>query len=295
MKRHVFLSFAAALTMAACDRPSPPEPIDPDPVDPDPVDPDPVDPDPVDPDPIDPDPVDPDPVDPDPTGEDVLIDEAGRTFSYRPVGDLINGSAPSGILVDEVIYDDRITFPAEGPVFLNSQVYGHGGSQAAVNGLGPDQCDNENYSYPWRDNFCEKRGRDQYFCAQGGHTGVDIRPATCQKELHWAVAPEAGEIYYIGSYSVRLMAEDGTWWQLLHLDMENLAVAEGQMVVPGQRIGQFSNIFFDSGGAAVPTTIHMHLDMKEAYAPTNGDDPFIDRVNPYMTLVAAYQRKLRGE
>lgn len=42
-----------------------------------------------------------------------------------------------------------------------------GGSQAALNGKGPNQCAAENYSYPWRDNFCEKRGRNQYFCAQG--------------------------------------------------------------------------------------------------------------------------------
>jgi hypothetical protein len=39
----------------------------------------------------------------------------------------------------------------------------------------------------------------------------------------------------------------------------------------------------------------MHVDMKESYAPSNGDDPFIDRVSPYMTLVAAYQRKLAGD
>lgn len=227
--------------------------------------------------------------------DDVLVDDEGRTFSYRPAGDLTPGSAPDSILVDDVVYDEKIAFPAEEPVFLNSQVYGHGGSHADVNGLSPDQCNEENYSYPWRDNFCEKRGKDQYFCAQGGHTGVDIRPATCEKAVHWAIAPEAGEIYYIGSYSVRLMADDGTWWQFLHLDMDHLAVAEGQDVVAGQRIGKISNVFFDSNGQPVSTTIHMHVDMKEAYAPSDGDDAFIDRVNPYMTLVAAYERKLKSE
>ena len=283
MRRIVVCALSAMIALAACDRPQPPQPAEPAPSEPEPVEPDPVEPEPAEPEPVE------------PPEDDVLTDETGRTFSYRPAGDLMPGSAPSDILVDEIVYDDHIVFPAEGSVFLNSQVYGHGGSQAGLNGLGPDQCNAENYDYPWRDNFCEKRGRDQYFCADGGHTGVDIRPATCQKEKHWAVAPEAGEIYYIGSYSVRLMAEDGTWWQFLHLEMDDLAVSEGQIVAAGQRIGKFSNVFFDSGGNPVPTTIHMHLHMEEAYSPTNGDDPFIDRVSPYMTLVAAYERKLRGE
>lgn len=226
---------------------------------------------------------------------DVLTDPQGRTFSYFPPGALLNGSAPPSILVDDMVYDDKIVFPTEGPAFLNSQVYGHGGSQAAVNGKGPDQCNAENYNYPWRDNFCEKRGKNQYFCQNGGHTGVDIRPATCQKAVHWVIAPEAGVISYIGSYGVQLMSNDGTWYQFLHLDMANLAVTAGQNVARGQRIGKISNVFFDSNGNPVPTTIHVHIDMKESYAPTNGDPAFIDRVNPYMTFVAAYERKLRGQ
>lgn len=236
----------------------------------------------------------PGPEDP-PPADDLLVDANGKVFSYRLPGDLIPGSAPPTILVDETVYDDKIVFPAEGPVYLNSQVYMHGGSQAALNAKSGTQCDPENYDYPWRDNFCEKRGRNQYFCAQGGHTGVDIRPATCVKEVHWAVAPEAGEIYSIGTYGVRMMADDGTWYQFLHLKMDDLAVTEGQEVAAGDRIGKFSNVFFDNDGNPAPTTIHLHLDMKESYAPTNGDPPFIDRVNPYMTLVKAYERKLAGE
>ena len=230
-----------------------------------------------------------------PPEDDVLVDANGQVFSYHPAGALIPGSAPEAIVVDTTIYDATIVFPAEGPVFLNSQVYMNGGSKAALNSKNTNQCDTENYSYPWRDNFCEKRGRNQYFCAQGGHTGVDIRPATCLKESHWAVAPESGEVYDIGTYGVRLMADDGTWYQFLHLQMNDLAVIEGQEVVAGQRIGKFSNVFFDNDGNPVPTTIHLHLDMKESYAPTNGEAPFIDRVNPYMTLVAAYERKLAGD
>ena len=51
------------------------------------------------------------------------------------------------------------------------------------------------------------------------------------------------------------VADDGTWYQFLHLDMQNLAVVEGQSVAPGQRIGKFSNVFFDSNGNATPTTM----------------------------------------
>jgi murein DD-endopeptidase MepM/ murein hydrolase activator NlpD len=227
--------------------------------------------------------------------EEFFVDAQGRTFSYHPAGDLVPGSAPSNIIVDTTVYDSDIAFPFEEAAFVNSQVYGAGGSQAALNGKGTNQCDAANYNYPWRENFCEKRGKNQYFCAQGGHTGVDIRPATCQKEKHWVIAPEAGVISYIGSYGVQLLADDGTWYQMLHMDMANLAVKEGDRVAPKQRIGKVSNVFFDKNGAAVPTTIHMHLDMKESYAPTNGDAPFVDRVNPYMTLVAAYERKLAAE
>ena len=238
-------------------------------------------------------PAEPDDMENDPPADDVYTDAEGRTFSYRPAGDLMPGSAPTNIIVDATVYDDRIVFPAEDAAFINSQVYGAGGSKAAVNGMGASQCDPVNYNYPWRENFCEKRGKNQYFCAQGGHTGNDIRPATCVKSKHWVIAPEKGVIYSIGSYGVRLMADDGTWYQFLHMD--NIAVTEGQTVAAGQRLGKFSNVFFDSDGNAVPTTIHMHLDMKESYAPTNGDEPFIDRVNPYMTLVAAYERKLAAE
>lgn len=227
--------------------------------------------------------------------EDVYQDEAGRTFSYYPAGDLMPGSAPANIIIDTTVYDSDIAFPFEEAAFINSQVYGHGGSQAALNGKSASQCAAENYNYPWRENFCEKRGKNQYFCAQGGHTGVDIRPATCQKSKHWVIAPEAGVISYIGSYGVQLLADDGTWYQMLHMDMANLAVKEGDRVVPKQKIGKVSNVFFDKDGKPVPTTIHMHLDMKESYAPTNGDPPFVDRVNPYMTLVAAYERKLDSE
>jgi len=268
----------------------PTDPVtEPDPVEPEP-EPDPVEPE---PDPIEPEPVEPEP-DPDPEPPaDVLTDADGNVFSYLPAGALIANSHPPSITVDNVVYDDQITFPAEDPVFLNSQKWRYGGDMSHQNGMAGGQCNADNYAYPWQDNFCEKRWKNQYFCASGGHTGVDIRPASCTDRAHWVVAPEAGVIIGVGSYGVRLMSDDGTWYQFLHMAMDELAVIEGQDVVAGQRLGKMSNVYFDGNGNMVPTTIHMHMDMKESYAPTNGEEPFIDRVNPYMTLVAAYERKLR--
>ena len=99
-----------------------------------------------------------------------------------------------------------------------------------------------------------------------------------------------------------LKSDDGTWWQFLHMEPNSIPFdkdvvngGDGVRVTKGQRLGKISNVYYDQYGNRVATTIHLHLDMKESYAPTNGDEPFIDRVNPYMTLVAAYERKLRGE
>jgi hypothetical protein len=35
--------------------------------------------------------------------------------------------------------------------------------------------------------------------------------------------------------------------------------------------------------------------MYENYVASPGDEPLFTKVNPYMTLIAAYDRKLRGE
>jgi murein DD-endopeptidase MepM/ murein hydrolase activator NlpD len=72
-------------------------------------------------------------------------------------------------------------------------------------------------------------------------------------------------------------------------------VSDGQTVTKGQRIGKVSNDFYNSEGEKVPTTYHLHFEMYQNYAPDEVTDPLFDQVNPYMTLVSAYERKLRGE
>lgn len=224
---------------------------------------------------------------------DVLTDIDGKTFSYLPVGDLLPSSGPG--FVDETVYRADLLFPTEDPVFLNSQVYRFGGGLGSVNGMEGGQCDARNYDYPWQDTFCEKRDRNQPLCPGGGHEGLDIRPQTCAKNVHWAVAVEDGRVIDVRRHWVTIQTPDGTIYNYLHLNMGALAVSEGQQVLKGDRIGKISSDFFKSDGTSVPTTTHLHFEMYENYVAAPGEDPLFTKVNPYMTLVAAYDRKLRGE
>lgn len=283
----VLLAFLLSLSLAACDQPGGevPDPVDPGPEEPD---------DPMEPGPIEPDPDEPDPI----PEEEFLEDSEGREFSYVPVGDLLPNSGPGH--QDTTIYRPDILFPLEDAAFLNSQVYRYGGSQGSLNGMEGWQCETSNYDYPWQDTFCESRSRSQIMCPDGGHEGVDIRPATCIPEsgaTHWAVAVEDGRIVGLdgSKYTVRLQTEDGTLYRYLHLKMNQLAVADGQFVTKGQRIGKVSNDFYNSAGELVPTTYHLHFEMYQNYAPDEETDPVFDQVNPYMTLVNAYEKKLRAQ
>lgn len=228
-----------------------------------------------------------------PAEPEVLTDSDGKIFSYVPVGDLLPSSGPG--FVDETVYRPDILFPTEEAVFLNSQVYRYGGGLGSVNGMEGGQCDARNYDYPWQDTFCERRDRNQPLCPGGGHEGLDIRPHTCAKNIHWAAAVEDGRIIDIRRHWVTMQTADGTIYNYLHLNMSDLSVSEGQQVVKGDRIGKISSDFFKSDGTSVPTTTHLHFEMYENYVAAPGEDPLFTKVNPYMTLVAAYDRKLRGE
>ncbi|MDZ7628441.1 MAG: M23 family metallopeptidase [Parvularculaceae bacterium] len=232
-----------------------------------------------------------DPVEPAPPPE--LTDADGAVFSFLPVGDLLPSSGPG--LVDETVYRSDIGFPTEDPVYLNSQVYRFGGGQGAVNGMNGAQCDARNYEYPWQDTFCEKRDRNQPLCPGGGHEGLDIRPHTCAKNTHWAIAVEDARVIDIRRHWVTLQTDDGTIYNYLHLNMGALSVTEGQQVMQGDRIGTISNDFYKSDGTAVPTTTHLHFEMYENYVADPSDEPLFTKVNPYMTLVSAYARKLGAE
>ncbi len=223
---------------------------------------------------------------PDPADPPVLRDPEGNIFSFINPGDLVAGSG-TGVTDDEV-FAPNMRYPIEeAPSYSNSQVWGVGG----LNGPpGDGQCDARNYTYPWRDNFCETRGFSTPLCPEGtGHQGQDIRPATCEDAVHWAVAAESGQITGIGSFSVTLAADSGTIYRYLHLEMDELAVAQGDTVVRGQRLGLVSD---DFGGTL--TTIHLHFDMRQAVALPDGRVS-LTFVPPYASLIEAYERLLRGE
>jgi murein DD-endopeptidase MepM/ murein hydrolase activator NlpD len=222
--------------------------------------------------------------DPQPDPTEPPKDPNGNTFLFEPAGKLLAGSG-TGVETD-TIYAPGMRYPTEvAPSFPNSQVYMRGGYLGPAGG----QCDAENYSYPWRDNFCEKRNWDTPICSSAkGHQGQDIRPATCKKGIHWAVAAEAGQITSIGSYTLTLTAASGIRYRYLHLKMDALAVALGDTVTRGQRIGLVSN---DFGGS--PTTIHLHFEIKTTVLLPNGTSQ-IHFAPPYTSLVDSYKRLLKG-
>ncbi len=221
-------------------------------------------------------------------------------FSYYKVGDL-EPSSGEGI-ADRTVYSPGIVYPVQDmQSFINSQVYRPGGNRYDGD-LPGDQCLEVNYSYPWRDNFCEARPgstRDTLNCPRDDvHQGQDIRAGSAQvceqmrrivrddpaaNRLAPVVAMEDGMISYIGTYTVNLRADDRIY-RYIHLNMDALEVEYGEEVQAGQVIGYLSN---DFGGN--PTTFHLHLEFKQ-----NIDGVGWTWVNPYMSLVRAYERFVGG-
>lgn len=204
-----------------------------------------------------------------------------QDFSYRPAGELEQPGGDTFSLDGhrgETEYFPGVRFPLEAaPAFLNSQIYGHGGYM----GPGGSQCDEENFRYPWADNYCEPRRWDMPFCPAGtGHQGQDIRAATCEDDKFWVVAPEAGKISSIGVYTVSLTTPSGRRYRLMHMDMKALSVKEDEQVEKGQRLGRVSDDFGDAS-----TTQHLHFDVRESF-----DEVGAVFVPTYMSLVRAYER-----
>lgn len=216
-------------------------------------------------------------------------------FTYYGPGDLTPGSGTG--VADRTVYSPGMTFPIKThPTYLNSQVWGVGGSNGPG---GSGFCDAQNYSMPWRDNFCESRSgtdRETLNCpSRAVHQGQDIRAgdsALCnamrmespadRTEIP-VVAVETGYISYIGTYTVNVRAADHIY-RYMHMNMSRLQVAEGDSVTAGQTIGYLSN---DFGGTS--TTLHLHMEFKQ-----NIDGVGWTWVSPYMSLVRAYETREGG-
>jgi len=209
-------------------------------------------------------------------------------WPHEPGGALHPGSGTGA--TDATLWAAGMRFPIEAaPAYANSQVYGYGGFAAPGPG---GQCDGRNYAYPWRDNFCETRSWTNGQCPAGkGHQGQDIRPATCEKKVHWAVAAESGRITSIGSYTVTLLGDSGRIYRYLHLDMAGVnalfPTPASRDVTRGQHLGKVSA---DFGGNA--TTIHLHFEIKAPVA--SGGGATVMFVPTYSSLVDSYGRLLNS-
>ncbi len=244
-------------------------------------------------------------------------------FTFYSPGDLIENSGWRKMpgRADYHVYA-RMRFPiANAPAYVKSQSFmpwgdcyhtgvvgrlGRKGSQyhCKLNSkpLVFDESASENFNYPWRDNFCELRDFLVGQCPGGyGHQGEDIRPANCvlnneqadrcEPYQHTVAAVRGGIIRRlpgnIGVYIVVNTANDRVRFRYLHMNpkfMDAEGLLNGRQVSEGEIIGKVATW----GDYERGTSYHIHFNIQV----------FTDIgwvwVNPYMTLVAAYERMIGG-
>jgi murein DD-endopeptidase MepM/ murein hydrolase activator NlpD len=219
--------------------------------------------------------------------------EWSAEFSYRPVGDIIarSGYRKQGGRADLTAYS-QIRFPLQhGPAFVRSQSFGK-----------RDKSDLPSGGYPWRDNFCESRSFEVGQCPGGfGHQGEDIRPAPCpgvaDSEEHCdpkrqpVVAVRDGVVIRsLKQQAATLQINTSTEhirFRYMHMSpstMDADGLLNGRRVEEGEKIGVVSNYLDHPNG----TTRHLHFDVQVFTR-----DGWL-WVNPYVTLVSAYERLLHA-
>lgn len=254
---------------------------------------------------------------------DLSRPEATSDFTYYGPGDLIENTGWHKLpgRADYHVYA-RMRFPmAFAPAYVKSQsfmpwgdcyktgVIGHLGRKGApyqcrVNGLPLvfDESASVNFTYPWRDNFCEQRDFLVGQCPGGhGHQGEDIRPAQCVLKNEGAdrclpyqdyvAAVEDGVIRRqpgnLGAYLVVNTANEHVRFRYLHMNphyMDNDGLLDGRRVSEGEIIGKVATW----GDYASGTSYHIHFNL-QVFTTVGWV-----WVNPYMTLVAAYERMIGG-
>jgi len=246
-----------------------------------------------------------------------------QTFTYLPAGQLIanSGYRSFGGRADDHVYA-QIRFPlAQAPAFAKSQSFNPWGDCYRTGRVGrmdrkgaPYRCKRndkplvfdesapENFSYPWRDNFCEARDTQVGQCPGGvGHQGQDIRPANCvlkndradrcEPYFHDVVAARDGMILrnpkhytvYETAFVVTNTETDNVRFRYMHMDPHHMDadnIFSGRRVRQGEVIGKVGNFYKRERG----TSYHLHFDTQVFTR-----DGWV-WVNPYMTLVAAYER-----
>ena len=244
-------------------------------------------------------------------------------FTYRPPGELIANSGYRGARgrADRTVYS-QIRFPIEhAPAFANSQSFmnwgdcylkgrlprPHGKGDAYRCRLNDkrlvfDESATENYSYPWQDNFCETRDFQASQCPGGfGHQGQDIRPSNCTlrnegadrclPDRFGAVAVRDGVVLRTQKAQAMFIGVNSRTehirFRYMHMDPERLdadGMVHGRRVAEGERVGLVSNYQGFRGG----TTTHLHFDIQVFTR-----DGWV-WVNPYVTLIASYERLIGG-
>ena len=243
------------------------------------------------------------------------------SFTYYSPGDLIEKTGWNRLpgRTDYHVYA-RLRFPiAQAPAYIKSQSFlpwgncyrtgisGSIGSKGANyrcrrndKQLVFDESAPENFTYPWRDNFCEVRDYLVGQCPGGyGHQGEDIRPADCVMRKpddnrclpyqHSVAAAADGVIRRmrgdLAAYLVINNKDEHVRFRYLHMNPKFMDADElfnGRRVSAGEIIGKVATW----GDYASGTSYHLHFNIQVF---TNVGWVW---VNPYMTLVAAYEHMI---
>ncbi|HLX16129.1 MAG TPA: M23 family peptidase [Bradyrhizobium sp.] len=221
---------------------------------------------------------------------------ASSDFTYRAAGDIIarSGSRKQGGRADFTAYS-QIRFPLEEtPAFIHSQSFGKRRLASELAG-GPT-------SYPWQDNFCEARSFSVGQCPSGfGHQGEDIRAAACPPQSDGpdrCDPKQKGVVAVRDAVVIRSPKQQAATLQVntrtehirfryMHMNpfaLDADRILNGREVAEGEKIGVVSNYLDRPNG----TTRHLHFDVQVFTR-----DGWL-WVNPYVTLISAYERLIRG-
>ena len=228
--------------------------------------------------------------------------EKSSDFAYRPSGDIVanSGYRKQGGRADFTAYS-QIRFPLQkAPAFVHSQSFRNRRSNDRL--LMLDEPAGGKTSYPWQDSFCEARSFGVGQCPGGfGHQGQDIRPAPCSPRGDGADRCEPNQQAIVAirdGVLIRSLAQQAATLQIntrnehmrfryMHMNpvrMDADGVLNGRHVEEGDKIGVVSNYLDHPNG----TSRHLHFDVQVFTR-----DGWL-WVNPYVTLVSAYERLIQG-
>jgi hypothetical protein len=222
-------------------------------------------------------------------------------FAYWPSGDIVsNGSFRKQSGHADFTAYSQIRFPLEkAPAVVRSQSFGRRRSNDRP--LAPAESAGGTASYPWQDNFCEARSFSVGQCASGfGHQGQDIRPACSPRDggadrcdpYHQAVVAVRDGVLIRSPQQQAAALQINTRnehirFRYMHMNPKSMdadGVLNGRRVREGEKIGVVSNYQDHPNG----TSRHLHFDVQVFTR-----DGWL-WVNPYVTLISAYERLIHG-